>query len=415
MGQAIVIGLLFQWSVEPLADTTARLQVKWKTTGARRIGGNDIHLTLNRRCRDTPSVRNRYVEAMSHQSSNRFPVSPRRIVSAAFASLALCATPFAMAQDVPLISGGVAFFSSTNGGNTTYLPIIEPLIAAPVGKHLLFESRAALTESFAPVLNGQGGYNQTHFVGLTYLQGDYIASPHATIVGGSFLIPFGTYNERLSPVWINNLQDGPLITSLGLMSTGTGVGGMVRGSAISRHSYSIDYTAYFSARSDHEQFSSQRSSGGRANLYLPDKRLEMGLSYNRSLQSTHENFYGAHLWWEPANTAFRLRSEFARGHHAQGYWAEADYRLQVLGGPESFIGRIEPVFRMQQTFRRDKIISDGLPLIDLQRADFGLNYYLPHNARILTSYARQFSSTGDRNIWETGIVYRFLFPAWKGK
>ena len=34
---------------------------------------------------------------------------------------------------------------------------------------------------------------------------------------------------------------------------------------------------------------------------------------------------------------------------------------------------------------------------------------------VFTSYARQFSSTGDRNVWETGIVYRFLFPAWKGK
>jgi hypothetical protein len=70
---------------------------------------------------------------------------------------------------------------------------------------------------------------------------------------------------------------------------------------------------------------------------------------------------------------------------------------------------------MQQTFRRDTIDSDGLPLVDTQRADFGLDYNLPHNTRIITSYARQFSSTGNRNIWETGIVYRFLFPAWKGK
>jgi len=56
-----------------------------------------------------------------------------------------------------------------------------------------------------------------------------------------------------------------------------------------------------------------------------------------------------------------------------------------------------------------------VPLVNTQRADFGLDYNLPHNTRILTSYARQFSSTGNHNIWETGIVYRFLFPAWKGK
>jgi hypothetical protein len=240
-------------------------------------------------------------------------------------------------------------------------------------------------------------------------------TPHVTLVGGSFLIPFGTYNERLSPIWISNFQDGPLIGPLGVMSTGTGLGGMLRGSAVSRRKYSIDYAAYFSARSGNQQFNAERSAGGRASLYLPEQRLELGLSYGRLLQETQENFYGAHLWWEPKNTAFRLRSEFARGRHAQGYWIEADYRTQAFGGLDSFIGRFEPVFRMQQTFRRDTIASDGLPPADTQRADFGLDYNLPHNTRIITSYARQFSSTGNRNIWETGIVYRFLFPAWKGK
>ncbi|WP_231737827.1 hypothetical protein [Terracidiphilus gabretensis] len=328
------------------------------------------------------------------------------------AALAVSSISFAGAQNVPAISGGVAFLTSTNGGNTTYTPLIEPLLAAPIGKHILIESRAAILETFSP---DSTGYNHTHFAGLTYLQGDYIASPHLTIVGGSFLLPFGTYNERLSPVWIGNFQDGPLIASLGLLSTGTGVGGMLRGSAISRRKYSIDYATWFSARSGNEQFNSERSFGGRASLYLQDSRLEVGLSYDRSLQGTQENFYGTHVWWEPKDTAFRLRSEFARGHHAQGYWIEADYRTQAFGGLNSWVGRFEPLFRMQQTFRRDTIISDGLPLVNTQRADFGLDYNLPHNTRILTSYSRQFSSSNNTNIWETGIVYRFLFPAWKGK
>jgi hypothetical protein len=275
--------------------------------------------------------------------------------------------------------------------------VLEPILAAPIGNHLLVESRAFLSESFAP--NSSGQYEHSHFIGLTYLQGDYIASPHLTVVAGSFLIPFGTYNERLSPIWISNFQDGPLISSLGLMSTGTGTGGQVRGSAISRAKYSIDYAAYFSARVSNEQFAAERSAGGRADLYLPEQRLEVGLSYGRLLQGTQENFYGAHVWWEPKDTAFRLRSEFARGHHAQGYWIEGDYRLQQFGGLDSWIGRFEPLIRMQQTFRRDTVVSDGLPLVNTQRVDFGLDYNLPHNTRILTSYSRQFSSTGDHNIW----------------
>jgi hypothetical protein len=327
----------------------------------------------------------------------------------------LCAVRYGAAQQTPLVSGGVGFFSSTKGGDTTYLPIIEPLLAAPIGQHFLFESRAALTETYSPGTSSQPGYDHSHFIGLTYMQGDYSVSPHITIVGGSFLLPFNTYNERLSPIWIGNFQDGPIIASLGLLSTGTGVGGMLRGSAIARPKYSISYATWFSARSGNTQFNSLRSSGGRASLYLPEKRLEVGFSYDRQLQGTRENFYGAHLWWEPANTAFRLRSEFARGHNAQGYWVEADYRTQAFGGLDSWIGRFEPLFRMQQTFRLNDLASDGVPLVNTQRADFGLDYNLPHNTRILTSYSRQFSSSGNENIWETGIVYRFLFPAWKGK
>lgn len=326
--------------------------------------------------------------------------------------LAAAGAGSAAAQDTPLLSGGVAFFSSTPGGNTTYMPIVEPLAVIPLGSHLLVESRAALLETWAP---GAQGYRHSHFIGLTYIQGDYLASPHVTVVAGSFLVPFGTYNERLSPVWIGNFKDGPLIANIGAMSTGTGVGGELRGSAIARDRFSVDYAAYFSVRSGMEQFDAERSSGGRVDLYLPEARLEVGTSYGRLLEGAQENFYGTHLWWEPKDTGFRLRSEFARGAHAMGYWAEADYRLSRFGGEDSFAGRIEPVFRMQQTFRLNAAGSDGVPAADTQRADFGLDYNLPHNTRILTSYARQFSSAGNRNVWETGIVYRFLFPAWKGR
>lgn len=324
----------------------------------------------------------------------------------------LFASAQARAQDTPLLSGGVAFLTSTTGGNTTYLPIIEPLLAAPIGQHVLVESRAALLETYFP---GGNGYKHSHFVGLTYLQGDFLVGPHLNVVAGSYLLPFGTYNERLSPVWISNLQDGPLIANLGLLSTGTGVGGQLRGSAVSTPNFSLDYSVWYSAHSGNEQFSAKRATGERTDVYLPKQRLEIGLSWDRQLEGTRENFVGTHVWWEPADTSFRFRSEFARGAHGQGYWAEADYRLARFGGADTFVGRFEPVFRLQQTFRRNNLASDGLPSVNTQRADFGLDYNLPHSVRILTSYSRQFSATRNENIWETGIVYRFLVPTWKGR
>ena len=84
------------------------------------------------------------------------------------------------AQDTPLLSGGVGFFTATNAGQTTYSPEFEPLLAAPIGPRLLIESRAILLESFAPNGDGRPGYDHSHFISLTYLQGDYTLSSHIT-------------------------------------------------------------------------------------------------------------------------------------------------------------------------------------------------------------------------------------------
>jgi hypothetical protein len=318
-------------------------------------------------------------------------------------------------ENVPLISGGVGFVTSTNGGNTTYIPVISPVLAAPVGSHILVESRAIILDPFSPKGGGQPGYKGNLFLGLTYLQADFVASRHLTVVGGEFLTPFGTYNERLTPLWIGNFQDAPLIFSLGTMETAASVGGMLRGSAFATEHVSANYALYFSAASTNQQFTAERASGGQGSFYFPTARLEVGISDGRQLQNVHENFEGAHVWWEPANTALRLRSEYARGPNSSGYWVEADYRLSRFKGGESFVGRFEPVFRMQQTFRAQSGSSDGLPNVNTQQADFGLDYRLPHEIRLNTSYSREFSSAGNRNIWQTGIVYRFLFPAWRGK
>jgi hypothetical protein len=318
-----------------------------------------------------------------------------------------------MAQDTPLISGGLGFFTNTTGGNTSYEPVVVPVLAAPIGPHLLIESRADVVETFSPQGNGQG-YNHSTFLGLSYLQGDYFATPHVTVVGGYYLIPFGTYNERLSPIWINNL-DAPLIFSIGTMGV-SGTGGMLRGNAFSTESVSVSYAAYFSAGSTVKEFQAQRSSGGQVNVYFPQKRLEIGTSYGRSLEhNSQSNAFGAHVWWEPATVPMKIRSEYAHGPHSQGYWAELDYRLSQFHGADSLIGRLEPIFRFQQTFRSSPDPADGLPAANTQRTDFGLAYHLPHEVRINANYARQFSSTGNFNIWETNVVYRFLFPAWRGK
>ena len=321
----------------------------------------------------------------------------------------------AVAQNAPYISGGGGFITSTKGGNTTYIPIIAPEFVGALGDHVMVESRATILESYFPRGGGSPGYKHDAFLGLSYLQADVIANRHLTIVAGEFLTPFGTYNERLSPIWISNFEEAPLTFGAGTMGTASSVGCMVRGTAFSSDEVNVDYAAYFSAASTNGQFNAERSSGGRVSAYFPKAGVEAGASFSRLLQNTHENFFGGHFWWEPADSYFRLRSEFAHAPHARGYWLEADYRLAHFGGERSVLGRLEPVFRMQQVFRNALDAEDGMPSADTNRVDFALDYHLPHAVRINTSYARELSSNGNRNIWQTGIVYRFLFPLWRDK
>src|ERR1700678_3116376 len=107
---------------------------------------------------------------------------------------------------------------------------------------------------------------------------------HLNVAGKNLVVNrtvVNTYNERLSPIWISNFQDGPLISSLGVFSIGSGLGGILRGSVVQHDKYSIDYAYFYFTRSSNEQSPVARGSGGRASLYLPDQRLEIGSSYGR--------------------------------------------------------------------------------------------------------------------------------------
>jgi len=327
--------------------------------------------------------------------------------------LLLLSASILSAQDVPVISGGLGFLEGKNTGAYQFQPVVAPQFTSPIGRDLLFESRFYFGEGIARQDGTTGSYQGTFFRSTQYLQLDYIASPHFTFVAGRFLTPFGTYNERLSPIWIQNLQDSPLIVPIG-DPDGSSDGAMVRGVVFSKSTVQVNYLVYFSAPTNNSQFLSSRAAGDRIDVYFPTRRLEIGTSYTRSLQAIQSNSVGTHLWWQPQRFPLQVRSEYAHGPHAQGYWMESTYRLSQLRGADSLLGRLEPVFRMQQTFRDNPGPGDGLPSANTQQADFGFVYHLPHETRFSSSYARKFSSTGNANIWDMSLTYRFLFPAWRG-
>jgi len=317
-------------------------------------------------------------------------------------------------SDVPIISGSAGFFGSAQGGAPLYQPVLAPVLAAPLGERWLIESRADLREIVFQQNGTRGPYTNQAFTTLEYLQLDYNVASHLTITGGRFLTPFGIFNERLSAIWINKFEDAPVVAAIG---TGGGYsdGFMLRGALVSNGSYTVNYAAYFSTLSTVSKFESQRGSGGRIGLFLPSTRLELGVSYQKELQGRRMNSFGADLSWIPYRLPLNVKGEWAHSDGGQGYWIQAAYRLSRFGGETSAIGRLEPIFRMQQFFRDQRIAGDSLPGANVRLPQFGLNYYLPHEIRLNSSYTRQFiTNSTDINVWEFGITYRFLFPLLPG-
>lgn len=313
-------------------------------------------------------------------------------------------------SDIPIISGGAGFLGATQGGVPLYQPVLAPVLAVPLGNKWLVESRADLREVVFRQNGSSGPWDSQGFATLEYLQLDYNATSHLTITAGRFLTPFGIFNERISPIWINKLQDAPIIAAIG---TGQGYsdGFMVRGALVSNDKYPVNYSAYFSTLSTVNKFESHRSSGGRLGLFLPETRLEVGASYHKELQGQRGDSVGTDISWTPYRVPLNLKGEWAHSDSGHGYWIQGAYRLSQLGGESSVIGRLEPVFRMQQFFRDQLIPGDSLPLTNAQVPQFGLNYYLPYEVRLSGSYSRKFQTNfSSTNVWEFGITYRFLFP-----
>lgn len=281
----------------------------------------------------------------------------------------------------------------------------------PLGERWLVESRAEFKGNFQRPPGGgpYGGPVDKH---LDYAQVDFIANPYVTITAGRFLTPFGIFNERLYPIWIRALQPDPLILPIG---TGSSDGLMFRGGFPVNSKVNMNYAAYVSATAiEVSGVESERHAGGRMGFFFPGPRLEVGGSFQKTLQEDRKNGFGFHMGWQPSKVPLNLRSEYARSIQGSGYWVEGAYRLSQAKFWQKAMRRTEVVARAQQFFHgaidADEAEEYDLPGVNTREADFGVNYFLRDGLKGMVSYGRQFSSEGNFNLWTFGIAYRFLLP-----
>lgn len=108
----------------------------------------------------------------------------------------------------------------------------NPIFLWKQGKNFLFESE----------LEMEFEDNELH-IGFEYSNASYIVSKWLNIRVGKFLLPFGTYGDRLHPAWINKLPTMPLGLMDGGIAPKSDVGVMLSGGSQFGKS-KINYSLY---------------------------------------------------------------------------------------------------------------------------------------------------------------------------
>jgi hypothetical protein len=352
--------------------------------------------------------------------------APRRRRGTSRSGLALCVlllalpsiTPAALNaqavdadRPVPILTGSIGTLSFVTGGQNLIDTQINPILLVPLGEHWLIESRAEFEGQFQRPLTG-GPYQGPVTKHVDYAQLDYIANPYVTVTAGRFLTPFGIFNERLYPVWIRFLQPDPLILPINTIDSD---GVMLRGGFPVNAQANMNYAVYVSAASTGiSSVDSERQVGGRMGFFFPGSRLEVGGSFQRTLQNARKNAFGFHANWQSSKAPLSVRSEFADSFEGSGYWLESAYRLSQTNFWQKEMRHTELVARLQQFYTGEigpaEVAALGLPTANAREADFGVNYWFRDGLKGIFSYGRQFSSAGNANQWSFGLAYRFLIP-----
>ena len=124
-----------------------------------------------------------------------------------------------------------AGFQSIDGSNSFVSGQYAPILMWKQGDNILFESEMEIE------FEGDGVQFALEYANISYILNDY-----AVLRVGNFLTPFGSFNDRLHPAWINKLSTAPLGMGHDPVGPTTEFGAELRGAAElgkSKFNYSV--------------------------------------------------------------------------------------------------------------------------------------------------------------------------------
>ncbi len=326
--------------------------------------------------------------------------------------------------------GGFATVNYQDRQNTdsTFGGMIAPILLWKPTDRLFFEAEVHIAL----------GETESH-LDLGYAHLSYLVNDYLTVGAGKFLLPFGTFQERLHPSWINKLPTAPMATGL-LGESGLGVqarGGMSIGSS------KINYVVYYIngpsfqetrqlagslAFNRNADNNNSKSFGGRFG-FLPIPEMELGVSllrgrvgnsgsannkvdslavgvdfaYAREFEAIKGrlDLRGEFTWVDTDDVIFAGPfNAFTFDNKRHGWYVQAAYRptlMDVKLGDQIELKNLEFIIRYDSV-RKPGPSKQGFDRagIDRNQITLGLDYWIKPNVVLKTAYVFD-NAHGDRD------------------
>ena len=306
-----------------------------------------------------------------------------------------------------------ATFMDRQNSDSTFAAGVAPIILWKLDDKLFFETELHF-----------GLSDEDTEVDLGYAHISYLLNDYITLGAGKFLLPFGTFGERLHPSWINKLPMGPLVANIVGES---GLGFQIRG-GIPIGPTKINYAAYivngpdfgddvFNAGRvgfDRNLDNNNNKTGGGRIGFLPIPELEIGYSilggrigdsgsehsgvdtfmqgvditYAKEFEAIKGRFElrGEAVWANTDDVIFTGPFEpFTFNNKRSAWYVQAAYRPTLI---DHAFGDDINLKNFEFIVRYDRLRQPGADRLGLDRDQitFGIDYWIRPNAVLKFAY-----------------------------
>lgn len=327
-----------------------------------------------------------------------------------------------------LISGYMsATFADSDGPASSFSAHFNPILVWRLDERLLAEAEFQFEA-------GETGEHDGGGASLEYAQISYSLCDSATVAAGQFLSPFGIFNERYHPDWINRLPNAPLGFGHEGLVPASLLGAQVRGgvnvgSALVRYAAFVANGPELNSGMDEPEEAGllhwdpeadgtqDKAFGGRVSV-LPVSWLELGVSAMSTgvlAEGASEENLNASLVAADVSAVLNLedagmvrmdaewvssqvdRTTYLFGtpdavdfaNDRSGGWLQFSYRAAAQNG---WLSQVEPVARWDWVN-----LPAGAPESeDLSRLTLGLDWWM--SSRSLLKFAVESLSVGDEDF-----------------